>query len=415
MFLTLIYFHKIYRQVENLLESGQLDPNTWLRYEGEDGDEEEATGLMIIARLPASSAEKREVNGPLSFRNDRRGSTNSSNSDSSSGGLPSTTFVSKGVSKDRIRMALLFVSHGADVNVKDARGKTALMYASMNGLIELVLFLLNQGADYMMQEIQGNNSLMFSLQYPTLVKLFLDFMEENGRPDSFFWRQRTIDGKSIFDLAKENAMNNSLAGSHKSLQLLTQFITNYSHYTAYKAPAPLPEQLIQMQSPRRKSHHSTRSTGSHSPSGTSNRGLSPVCRHTNQLLPPLDADSFDDRDTMSHLDSNMKRSRSLREFWEKETIDWFTSVHSTGGQDDLSEIPSVINPQTRRSSQQQASLMIPFDGESSTDTGVTSGEGLIKLPPIPSPLIRHEEWRERGHSLNRRTSVNILRTVNPIH
>lgn len=393
------------------METGQLDANAWLRFEGEDGDEEEATGLMVIARLPATPAEKREVSAPLSHKLDRRGSTNSTNSDSSSGGLSSAPYVSKGVSKDRIRMSLLFVQHGADVNVKDARGRTALMYASMNGLIELAYFLLNQGSDYMMQEVQGNNSIMFGLQFPTLVKMFLDFMEENGRPESHFWRQRTMDGKSIFDLAKEMAMNNSLSGSHKSLQLLTQFITNYSHYTAYKPPAPLPEQLIQ-RSPRRKSSHYTHSTGSHSPSALSNRALSPSCRH--ELLPPMiDADPFDERDVMSQMDSNMKRSRSLREFWEKETIDWFSPDHSTSGGLNDDDISSVMNPQTRRLSKQ--GLLIPFERDSSSDTVVTSGENVMKLPPIPSPLMRHEEWRERGHSLNRRTSVNLLRTVNPIH
>jgi hypothetical protein len=369
---------------------------------------------MIVARLPATPAEKREVSAPLSHKLDRRGSTNSSNSDSSSGGFSSAPYVSKGVSKDRIRMSLLFVQHGADVNVKDARGRTALMYASMNGLIELSYFLLNQGADYMMQEVSGNNSIMFSLQFPPLVKMFLDFMDENGRPESYFWRQRTLDGKSIFDLAKEMATNNSLSGSHKSLQLLTQFITNFSHYTAYKPPAPLPDQLIQHQkSPRRKSHQNTHSTGSYSPTGHSNLGLSPTCRH-NELLPPTtDTELYDYGDATSHLDSSMKRSRSLREFWEKETIDWFSPTHSSAGLND-DDIPSVINPQTRRSSKQ--GLLIPFEGESSTDTGVIAGgENMIKLPPIPSPLIRHEEWRERGHSLNRRTSVNMLRTVNPIH
>lgn len=425
------------RQVETLLQSRQLDPNSWLRFEGEDGDEEEATGLMIVCRVPATTAEKREVRrasdhlpSTRKASSDRRGSTTSIASDVSSVSGGSCGVLGK-VSKDRVRMATLFVNHGADVNMRDAKGRTALMYASMNGLNEVVYYLLViAGADYKIQEQDGSNSIMHALPHPAIVRLYLDAMDDViGRPDSGFWRQRTRTGRSIFDLAKESisssiiANNNSHTGCHKSLQLLTQFITNDNHFQAFKAPAPLPEQLVPRDqtaviTTTRPQHHSRRKSSTSSQTTTHSSGSG-----AKERLARIESVESEDQ-ALSQMEQSMRRSRSLKEFWEKETIDWFGSSTAVDQQDSCyrssggsSRIPAVVIPMTNskspRASRSGPSMMfVPMNQV--TDHKLAS-DPTIKLPPIASPLIRHEEWRERGHSLNRRTSVTLLRTVNPIH
>lgn len=414
---------------------------------------------MIVCRVAASAAEKRDVrrssdqqqqqaNTRCSRNNcsDRRGSTTSTASDISS--LSSgASGISAKVSRDRVRMAGLFVNHGADVNMRDARGRTALMFASMNGLNELVHYLLVQAAaDYKIQEENGQNSIMFALPFPSIIRIYLDAMDEvTGRPDSAFWRQRTRQGKSIFDLAKESsnaaiANNNSHTGCHKSLQLLTQFITNDHHFQSFRAPPPMPQHLLVREVPAtsgttgadRVAHESRRksSTSSGNSDGLHVHSLgkgNPQHRKQQQSSPSHDLllNSVESEDQqLSQMEQSMKRSRSLREFWEKETIDWFgSSLDQQASHDDQqsfhrsSRIPAVVIPTKNssksppRSSRSGPGMMfVPMH-----DPDSLLADPVIKLPPIASPLIKHEEWRERGHSLNRRTSVTLLRTVNPIH
>ena len=289
---------------------------------------------MIVCRVPASAAEKREVrrasdHQASSRRNsDRRGSTTSTTSDISS--LSSGTAVVGKVSKDRVRMAALFVNHGADVNMRDARGRTALMYASMNGLNEVVYYLLVvSGADYKIQEQDGCNSIMYALAHPSIVRIYLEAMDEvTGRPDSVFWRQRTREGKSIFDLAKESsntaiANNNSNTGCHKSLQLLTQFITDDHHFQSFKAPPPMPEQLVVREQGSGNQVHESRRKSSTS-SGHGGLNAHPVGKGNQQHQLSNSLESEDQE--LAQMEQSMKRSRSLKEFWEKETSDWFGSL-----------------------------------------------------------------------------------------
>ena len=481
-----------------------MDPNSWLRFETEDGDEEEATGLMIVCRVPATAAERKEsrrCSDPVEQGNanrkdgERRGSSTSETSGNWSSSL---NIYTKG-GRDRVRMAALFVNFGADVNMRDAKGRTALIHASMNGLREIVYYLLVMaGADYRIQESNGMNSLMYSLPFPSIVRTYLEVMDEViGRPDSSFWRQRTRLGKSIFDLAKESVSNavivsnnGNIGGPHKSLQLLTTFITNDNYFQSFKPPAPLPEQLVQMQQKHHRPHHhhnrhedhetqqsvnrSSRETRrkSHQTSGTGSSSASSSIDGQSAADTSLtganassfrDVQSFETRSRTSpaggsnsgiresaedqqlvQMEQSMKRSRSLKEFWEKETIDWFSgsdthnespidfpglqSMSSTSAScSSYRNIPPVVIPTLHTKSTRSCettgsgnSMFLPMnqvnhDDRKQCSSGDDSQESVIKLPPIHSPLIRHEEWRQRGHSLNRRTSVTLLRTVNPIH
>ena len=53
-------------------------------------------------------------------------------------------FVSK---KGYLEIVKLLIDSGADINVKDKKGRTALRYAVKNGHLEVVKYLIDKGAD----------------------------------------------------------------------------------------------------------------------------------------------------------------------------------------------------------------------------------------------------------------------------
>lgn len=56
----------------------------------------------------------------------------------------------------------LFLANGADINVKNNDGNTALMHAAMNGHPEMVLVLLDAGANLAVADNEGKTSLMIA-------------------------------------------------------------------------------------------------------------------------------------------------------------------------------------------------------------------------------------------------------------
>src|SRR5450759_4165705 len=54
------------------------------------------------------------------------------------------------------------LAHGADVNARDAKGATALMYAAIYGDVEFVNLLLDKGADPNASNDLGINALMWA-------------------------------------------------------------------------------------------------------------------------------------------------------------------------------------------------------------------------------------------------------------
>lgn len=61
----------------------------------------------------------------------------------------------------------LLVTHGAQVNVRDEMGKTALVHAANRGDVEVVEALLQAGADASIPDEKGTTALMYALQAPS--------------------------------------------------------------------------------------------------------------------------------------------------------------------------------------------------------------------------------------------------------
>src|ERR1700693_6022029 len=66
------------------------------------------------------------------------------------------------IRKGDIEAVRWLVAHGADVNARDAKGATALMYAVLYGDLDYVNLLLDKGADPNAANDFGINALMWA-------------------------------------------------------------------------------------------------------------------------------------------------------------------------------------------------------------------------------------------------------------
>ena len=67
-----------------------------------------------------------------------------------------------------LEIAELLTSSGADVNIRDSYGNTALHWASMYGHLEIVQLLLCQGADMSIRANSGRTALDIASSYGRL-------------------------------------------------------------------------------------------------------------------------------------------------------------------------------------------------------------------------------------------------------
>lgn len=75
-------------------------------------------------------------------------------------GRTALMFAASGPFPEAVRLLL---ENGADVNVQDnVEHYTALMYAAAEGLLENVKLLIEHGADPLINDIDGDNALVFA-------------------------------------------------------------------------------------------------------------------------------------------------------------------------------------------------------------------------------------------------------------
>ena len=67
------------------------------------------------------------------------------------------TQLNLAISKGDLAKVQQLVEIGVDVNKKDERGKTPLMYAILFKQTEIVSYLIKKGADYRAEDAQGNS------------------------------------------------------------------------------------------------------------------------------------------------------------------------------------------------------------------------------------------------------------------
>jgi ankyrin repeat protein len=89
---------------------------------------------------------------------------------------------------DHRELALMLLAHGADVNVRDTGGNTALMYAAARHLTGMIQILMKKGADINAENKAGKTALMNtagaidSVDDPDTVQAVLD---NGANPNQF--------------------------------------------------------------------------------------------------------------------------------------------------------------------------------------------------------------------------------------
>ena len=76
----------------------------------------------------------------------------------------------------QMNQVMKLLGEGADVNMKDEDGRTALMYAAYNGHVEVIKKLIEKGALVNQRDNYGRTALMMASSgpYPQAAKLLLD-------------------------------------------------------------------------------------------------------------------------------------------------------------------------------------------------------------------------------------------------
>ena len=107
----------------------------------------------------------------------------------------------------------LLTDHGADINVSDQFGSTALIFASRSSYIEIVKLLINCGANVNISDYHGRTALAFVVldaikekAYLEIIKLLIDSGANTNTLSNQDWkdlRSRYNNNKDITELLKK--------------------------------------------------------------------------------------------------------------------------------------------------------------------------------------------------------------------
>jgi ankyrin repeat protein len=99
---------------------------------------------------------------------------------------PSNSFLIDVVRRCSYCELVKFLSYGADVNMRDSKGATALHYAAAEGKLSAAILLLKHGADVDLADNSGNTPLHWAVWSGNL-----PIVEELERSGADFYRSNT--------------------------------------------------------------------------------------------------------------------------------------------------------------------------------------------------------------------------------
>jgi ankyrin repeat protein len=105
----------------------------------------------------------------------------------------------------RFNIVKYLVEHGADVNAKNAKGRTALMWASTNRRLEIVKYLVEHGADVNPKDYEGSTALLnaASGRRFNIVKYLVEHgADVNARPEFGYTALIYASEKGRLDIVK---------------------------------------------------------------------------------------------------------------------------------------------------------------------------------------------------------------------
>ncbi len=102
----------------------------------------------------------------------------------------------KGLNLDLIN---ILIENNADVNARDNRNWTALMYVANNGSVEVVDFLIKSGAKINIQDNGGQTALMRACMHNKQSDVVKTLIKHGANV-----KVKDKDGKTALDYAKDN-------------------------------------------------------------------------------------------------------------------------------------------------------------------------------------------------------------------
>lgn len=111
------------------------------------------------------------------------------------GYLGMTALSLSSIEEGDLEMFKYLLKKGADVNVKNDDGSTALMIASLYGNLEMVKYLIENGADINAKDNDGSTALIYASKWANLEEV--EYLVKNGTDINI----KDIEGKTALDWA----------------------------------------------------------------------------------------------------------------------------------------------------------------------------------------------------------------------
>ncbi|XP_015781274.1 ankyrin repeat domain-containing protein 18B-like [Tetranychus urticae] len=348
--------------------------------------------------------------------------------------------------KMRAKFAKLLLDFGANPNLQDSRGQTALIHATIKGQDDLVQSLLSHDeTDITIQDKEGNTGLMYGAKGGQLsvVECYIDhFIKRELDPNLL--RQRNNYGKNALEIAKEESRSEIVS---MLTNYLTQFNSIYSkdleRWTSIRPKMSKAKSLDSISidsdvtyvtSEQRINHHNSQhhlcqsydQNEQDNPNSTESLSSSHKqqqcslsrrhCINEGNIYrdsEPLVNDNLNNfNNTNVNFESALRRKienlKSINrptdyyeEIWEQETMSWFNGDNHETGQTNGQQRSS--NKSSNKSSPNSLSRG-PVKCEPNSNNNQQMDSEALKLPPIGNNrLIDYKTWCDMGMAAKNKT------------